>query len=80
MTKEPYLSLQLRTFSSEQPESWQPVIDLAIAADRAGVGKVVVSDHVAFGTSMEAYGDPSVGGVSGEANNPQGLMGTGLNH
>ena len=56
MTKEPYLSLQLRTFSSEQPESWQPVIDLAIAADRAGVGKVVVSDHVAFGTSMEAYG------------------------
>ena len=65
MTKEPYLSLQLRTFSSEQPESWQPVVDLAIAADRAGVGKVVVSDHVAFGSFLEAYGDPSVGGVSG---------------
>ena len=65
MINEPYLSLQLRTFSPEQPDSWQPVIDLAIAADRAGVGKVVVSDHVAFGNFLEAYSDPSIGGVSG---------------
>ena len=65
MINKPYLSLQLRTFSPERPDSWQPVIDLAIAADRAGVGKVVVSDHVAFGNFLEAYGDPSIGGVSG---------------
>ena len=49
MTKEPYLSLQLRTFSPEAPDSWQSVVDQAIAADRAGVGKVVVSDHVEIG-------------------------------
>ena len=65
MIQEPYLSLQLRTFSQDQPTSWQPVIDLAIAADRAGIGKVVVSDHVAFGTFLDAYADPSIGGVSG---------------
>jgi probable F420-dependent oxidoreductase len=65
MIQEPYLSLQLRTFSQEQPTSWQPVIDLATAADRAGIGKVVVSDHVAFGNFLDAYGDPSIGGVSG---------------
>ena len=29
------------------------------------MGKVVVSDHVAFGNFLEAYGDPSIGGVSG---------------
>lgn len=65
MIQEPYLSLQLRTFSQEQPTSWQPVIDLATAADRAGIGKVVVSDHVAFGTFLDAYADPGLGGVSG---------------
>ena len=46
MKDKPYLSLQLRTFASEEPESWSPVIDQAVAADRAGIGKVVVSDHV----------------------------------
>ncbi|HJM96947.1 MAG TPA: TIGR03619 family F420-dependent LLM class oxidoreductase, partial [Acidimicrobiales bacterium] len=65
MTKEPYLSLQLRTFSPEAPDSWQSVVDQAIAADRAGVGKVVVSDHVVFGEQLGAYGDPTVGGVAG---------------
>ena len=65
MTQEPYLSLQLRTFSPEKPTSWQPVMDQAIAADRAGVGKVVVSDHVVFGEQLGAYGNPRIGGVSG---------------
>ena len=63
MINEPYLSLQLRTFSPEQPDSWQPVIDLAIAADRAGVGKVVVSDDVAFWNLLEAFVDRSIVGV-----------------
>lgn len=65
MTKEPYLSLQLRTFSPDTSDSWQSVIDQAVAADRAGIGKVVVSDHVVFGEELEAYGDPRVGGVEG---------------
>ena len=65
MIKQPYLSLQLRTFSPEAPQSWQPVIDQAIAADLAGIGKVVVSDHVAFGEQLDAYGKPEIGGVLG---------------
>lgn len=65
MNQEPYLSLQLRTFSADTPISWQPVVDQAIAADRAGVGKVVVSDHVAFGEELGMYGDPKIGGISG---------------
>ena len=78
MINEPYLSLQLRTFSPEQPDSWQPVIDLAIAADRAGVGKVVVSDHVAFGNFLKpTVIQASVG--SPEVSNQQVLMGIGLN-
>ena len=65
MKDKPYLSLQLRTFASEEPESWSPVIDQAVAADRAGIGKVVVSDHVVFGENLDAYTDPTLGGVAG---------------
>ena len=65
MKDKPYLSLQLRTFASEEPESWSPVIDQAVAADRAGIGKVVVSDHVVFGENLDAYADPTLGGVAG---------------
>ena len=65
MKDKPYLSLQLRTFASEEPESWSPVIDQAVAADRAGIGKVVVSDHVVFGENLDAYADPTLGGLSG---------------
>lgn len=61
----PSLSLQLRTFAAETPATWQPMIDQATAADRAGIAKVVVSDHVAFGESPEDYGDPARGGTKG---------------
>ena len=67
----PYLSLQLRTFAPEEPDSWNPVIDQAVAADRAGVGKVVVSDHVVFGENLEAYADPNLGGLA-DAKQPTG--------
>ena len=65
MPASPYLSLQLISFSAEAPTSWQPVLDRAVAADRAGIGKLVVSDHVAFGNAMDAYGNPKMGGTSG---------------
>lgn len=39
--------------------------DLAIAADRAGVDRIVVSDHVVMGERLDAYADPSVGGTEG---------------
>lgn len=63
-TTTPYLSLQLRTFAKAQPESWRGVLDQAVAADRAGIGKIVVSDHVVLGEALDAYGDPEVGGVA----------------
>lgn len=65
MTHRPYLSLQLRSFAAEEPDSWQPMLDQAVAADRAGIGKVVVSDHVVFGEELDAYGNPAVGGTAG---------------
>lgn len=61
----PMLSLQLRTFAEPNPDSWQSVFDQALAADRAGIGKVVVSDHVAFGEAPDDYADPTLGGTAG---------------
>ena len=61
------LSINLRTFAASDPGpgGWQPVLDLAKAADAAGVDKVVVSDHVVFGERLEAYGQPELGGMAG---------------
>lgn len=61
----PQLSLMLRTYSAEDPGTWQPVLDRARAADEAGVDRVLVSDHVVFGEHMDAYGRPESGGVAG---------------
>ena len=61
----PQLSTSLRTFSAEEPDSWQPVLDIAVAADRAGIDRIVVSDHVVFGEDLEAYGKPELGGAEG---------------
>ena len=78
MINEPYLSLQLRTFSPEQPDSWQPVIDLAIAADRAGVGRSLFLITSLLEISLKpTVIQASVG--SPEVSNQQVLMGIGLN-
>jgi probable F420-dependent oxidoreductase len=61
----PQISVALRTYSSEDPGTWQPVLDRARAADAAGIDRVLVSDHVVFGENMEAYGRPESGGVVG---------------
>ncbi len=63
----PLISINLRTFAAADPGpgGWQPVLDLAKAADAAGVDKVVVSDHVVFGENLEAYGQPELGGMAG---------------
>ena len=61
----PQLSIMLRTYAAEDPGTWQPVLDVARAADAAGVDRVVVSDHVVFGEHLEAYGRPETGGVEG---------------
>jgi len=55
----------LRTFAPEDPGGWDHIVDLACAADAAGVDRVVMSDHVVFGEDLEAYADPAKGGSRG---------------
>src|SRR4051812_3347606 len=71
----PLLSVQLSAFSATDPGDWTPVLDKARAADRAGVDRVVVSDHVVFGERLDEYGKPEVGGVRGgkQPTGPDGL-------
>lgn len=59
---EPTLSIPLVNFSADDPGGWQWVFDRAIAADRAGIDRIAVSDHVVFGENLEAYGRPELGG------------------
>jgi probable F420-dependent oxidoreductase len=61
------LSVPLRSFAAQDPGSWGSLLVRAEALEAAGVDRLVVSDHVAFGEQLEAYGDPSVGGVAGGA-------------
>jgi probable F420-dependent oxidoreductase len=65
VTPRPQLSVMLRTYAAEDPGTWQPVFDLARAADAADIDRVLVSDHVVFGEHLEAYGRPESGGVEG---------------
>lgn len=59
------LSIGLPSFSPDDPGSWQPLFDRARAADAAGIDRVVVADHVAYGEHLEAYSRPELGGVEG---------------
>lgn len=61
----PQISIQLRTFMQDDPGSWQFLLDQARAADVAGIDRLVVSDHVAYGENLEAYADPRKGGSAG---------------
>jgi probable F420-dependent oxidoreductase len=52
--------------SPDDPGTWQPLLDRAVAADRAGVDRVVLSgEHVVFGEHMERYARPELGGRPG---------------
>src|SRR5690606_32857916 len=61
----PRLGIHLRNFSTDGAEGWAGLVERAVAADRAGIDKLVVSDHVAFGEALEEYARPEVGGVRG---------------
>ena len=61
----PQISVSLITFAAEDPGGWEQVLEHGRAADEAGIDRVVVSDHVAYGERLEEYGRPEVGGVSG---------------
>jgi probable F420-dependent oxidoreductase len=59
------LSTTLVNFAGDDPGSWRFLLDRAVAADRAGIDRLVVSDHVAFGENLEAYARPEIGGSEG---------------
>src|ERR1700729_3941185 len=65
MLRQAELSIALPTFAMADTGDWSGVIDLAVAADRAGIDRVVVSEHVVFGEHPEAYADPRAGGRRG---------------
>lgn len=57
------MSIPLFNFSADDPGGWQWVFDRAVAADRAGIDRLAVSDHVVFGENLDAYGRPELGGA-----------------
>lgn len=63
----PALSLQPVNFAAEDPGvgGWRPLLEQGRGADRAGIDRLVVSDHVILGENLEAYGDPKTGGMTG---------------
>ncbi len=61
----PQLSITLRTFAADDPGGWDHLLDVARAADVAGIDRLLVSDHVVFGEDLDAYGRPESGGVEG---------------
>lgn len=65
MASPPQFSLTLVTFSGSDPGGWGHLIARAERADAAGVDRLAVSDHVAFGASLDAYADPARGGIAG---------------
>jgi probable F420-dependent oxidoreductase len=60
----PQISLTLRSFADD-PVGWEPMIELARIADRVGLDRLALSDHVVFGEELDAYGDPAKGGTAG---------------
>jgi len=61
----PHLSIQVLNFATETHGDWQRLADHAVAADRAGIDRLAVADHVAFGDDLSAYADPKSGGTAG---------------
>ncbi|MCB1256173.1 MAG: TIGR03619 family F420-dependent LLM class oxidoreductase [Microthrixaceae bacterium] len=60
----PQLSTTLATFSND-PVDWPRILDIARASDRAGIDRLLVSDHVVFGEQLEDYARPELGGKLG---------------
>jgi probable F420-dependent oxidoreductase len=61
----PKLSLYLENFTDDNPVDWRYLVHWATAADEAGIDRIALSDHVAFGEQLDDYADPSKGGVEG---------------
>lgn len=67
MAPTPRLSVHLTNHAKEGADgsAWPAMLDRAVAADAAGIDRVVVSDHVAFGEDLSSYARPETGGTAG---------------
>lgn len=61
----PQFSVPLPSFTADPPPDWSFVVERARLLDEAGVDRLLVSDHVAFGEHLEEYGRPELGGQRG---------------
>jgi probable F420-dependent oxidoreductase len=57
--------MSLGSFAAEDPGSWDRIVTQARVLDRAGVDRLAVSDHIAFGEHLEEYARPEIGGRRG---------------
>lgn len=75
MPPTPKLSMTLITFAATDPGGWGHLVERVRAADEAGLDRMALSDHVAFGENLDAYGDPKAGGTAGgrQPTGPDGL-------
>jgi len=53
--RSPTLSIGLPNFGSWIGAEWSGLLDLARAADEAGVDRIIVNDHVVIGRNTDAY-------------------------
>jgi probable F420-dependent oxidoreductase len=65
MADVPQLSTSLKTYTTEPAQDWSHLVEMARAADAAGVDRLVMSDHIVFGEHLDAYQDPANGGARG---------------
>lgn len=65
VTRQPRISLYLRTYSDDPDHDWTATQETARVMDSVGVDRVVVSDHLVFGENLDAYADPAIGGTAG---------------
>ena len=65
MTNPPLLGLYLPSFTEASAPDWTPLFEVARAADVAGIDRLVISDHIAFGERLEEYAKPEIGGQAG---------------
>ena len=72
----PHLSIQVVNFAAEAPDDWKRLLNHAMAADRAGVDRIAVSDHVVFGDDFRTMRIPRRA-ASLVADNPPDPTGTG---
>ena len=61
----PKLSTMLITFSADDPGGWTHLVERAKVADRGGIDRLALADHVVFGENLEAYSDAKTGGIAG---------------